>query len=55
VQFLGVISEEQLEAELDAAAAELAPEEPEAEPEAADAEGEGAPAGEGDEVPATEA
>ena len=39
VQGLGVISEEQLEAELDAAAAELAPDEPQAEGDSADAEG----------------
>ena len=39
VQGLGVISEEQLEAELDAAAAELAPDEPQAEGDSPDAEG----------------
>ena len=48
VQFLGVISEEQLEAELDAAAAELAPE-PTAEETVA------AEAPEGDEAPAADA
>jgi len=56
VQFLGVISEEQLEAELDAAAAELAPDEPEAEGDAPETEGsESDKIGEGDEVPASEA
>ena len=56
VQGLGVISEEQLEAELDAAAAELAPDEPVAEGEGVDAEGsEPDKAGDGDDAPATEA
>ncbi len=56
VQGLGVISEEQLEAELDAAAAELAPDEPVAEGDSPDAEGgESDQAGDGNDVPATEA
>ena len=56
VQGLGVISEEQLEAELDAAAAELAPDEPQAEGDSPATEGsESDKAGDGDDVPATEA
>ena len=54
VQGLGVISEEQLEAELDAAAAELAPEPTAEETEAAEA-AEAAEATEGDEAPAADA
>jgi large subunit ribosomal protein L25 len=46
VQGLGVVSEEQLEAELEAAAAELAPEAPAAEAAEAAAEGDQAPAAE---------
>ncbi len=56
VQGLGVVSEEQLEAELDAAAAELAPDEPEAEGDSPETEGsESDEAGDGDAVEATEA
>ncbi len=56
VQGLGVISEEQLEAELDAAAAELAPDEPQAEGDSPATEGsESDKAGDGDDVPAAEA
>ena len=54
VQGLGVISEEQLEAELDAAAAELAPDEPAAEGDSPDAEGSESDKA-GDDVPAAEA
>ncbi len=54
VQGLGVISEEQLEAELDAAAAELAPDEPAAEGDSPDAESSESDKA-GDDVPAAEA
>jgi large subunit ribosomal protein L25 len=56
VQGLGVQTEEQLEAELDAAAAELAPDEPEAAGDSPDTEGsESDKAGEGDAVGETDA
>jgi large subunit ribosomal protein L25 len=56
VQGLGVVSEEQLEAELDAAAAELAPDEPQAAGDSPETDGsESDKAGEGDAVAETDA
>ena len=55
VQGLGVISEEQLEAELDAAAAELAPDEPEAEGQPEGSSEDGADDAAAENAPATDA